>query len=109
MYPSNSDGFDYFQINFANKNSIPFLAVNGVHGSISTLGGMKSGIQIRLSKLNSIKIAKDGKTATIGGGVRTKDLTDTLWTAGKQAGKSETLAILSVVNKTDDLESDWNM
>jgi FAD/FMN-containing dehydrogenase len=63
------------QIKFANKNSVPFLAVNGFHGSISTLGDMSSGIQILLTKLNGIKIASDGKTATIGGGVRSKDLT----------------------------------
>lgn len=49
---------------------------------------MDYGIEILLSKLNSITIAKDGKTATIGGGVMSKNLTDTLWAAGKQTGKA---------------------
>ncbi|KAH6723727.1 FAD binding domain-containing protein [Leptodontidium sp. 2 PMI_412] len=71
-------------VNFANKNSVPFLVTNGVHGSITTLGAMKSGIEIHMTQLNSIKIAKDGKTVTLGGGVMSKNVTDTLWAAGKQ-------------------------
>ncbi|KAH8585523.1 FAD binding domain-containing protein [Bisporella sp. PMI_857] len=71
-------------VNFANQYSLPFLATNGVHGSITTLGKMTYGIEIQLGKLNRIVIAKDGKTATIGGGVNSKNLTDTLWAAGKQ-------------------------
>ncbi len=47
---------------------------------------MTSGIEIHLSQLNSIKIAKDGKTVTLGGGVLSKNVTDTLWAAGKQTG-----------------------
>lgn len=78
--------FVSLQIKFANQNSVPFLAVSGFHGSISTLGDMSNGIQILLTKLNGIRIASDGKTATIGGGVISKDLTDTLWAAGKQTG-----------------------
>ena len=66
---------------------MPFLTTNGVHGSITTLGKMNHGIEIRMSQLNRITIAKDGKTATIGGGVMSKNLTDTLWAAGKQTGE----------------------
>lgn len=47
---------------------------------------MDNGIQIVLSKLNSVKIASDGKSATIGGGIKSKALTDALWAAGKQTG-----------------------
>lgn len=47
---------------------------------------MENGIQILLTKLNSVKIASDGKTATIGGGIKSKELTDFLWAAGKQTG-----------------------
>lgn len=48
---------------------------------------MTSGIEIHMSQLNGITIAKDGKTATIGGGVIAKNLTDALWAAGKQTGE----------------------
>ena len=48
---------------------------------------MTHGIEIHMSQLNGIVIAKDGKTATIGGGVIAKNLTDTLWAAGKQTGE----------------------
>ncbi|KAG9232703.1 hypothetical protein BJ875DRAFT_513893 [Amylocarpus encephaloides] len=58
-------------VKFANGHSLPFLATNGVHGSISTLGKMTL-------------IAKNGTTATIGGGIRSRNLTDALWAAGKQ-------------------------
>ncbi|KFY33623.1 hypothetical protein V494_07455 [Pseudogymnoascus sp. VKM F-4513 (FW-928)] len=71
-------------IKFANSKSLPFLASNGVHGSVTTLGQMKSGIEISLKQLNSIKISKDGQTVTIAGGAKSKNVTDTLWAAGKQ-------------------------
>lgn len=45
---------------------------------------MKSGIEIHMNLLNSIKIAKDGNAVTLGGGVMSKNVTDTLWAAGKQ-------------------------
>lgn len=48
---------------------------------------MKSGVEIYLDQLNSVKVAKDGKTATIGGGTLSKAVTDGLWAAGKQTGK----------------------
>lgn len=48
---------------------------------------MDGGIEIFLEKLNTVKIAKNGKTAEIGGGTVSKVVTDTLWAKGKQAGK----------------------
>lgn len=66
---------------------MPFLATNGVHGSITTLGKMTRGIEIHMSQLNSIVVAQDGSTATIGGGVMSKNLTDALWAVGKQTGE----------------------
>jgi pyruvate/2-oxoacid:ferredoxin oxidoreductase beta subunit len=47
---------------------------------------MTSGIEIHLSQLNNISISADGTTATIGGGVISHNLTETLWAAGKQTG-----------------------
>lgn len=58
---------------------------------------MSSGIEIKLSKLNSVVIAKDGKTATIGGGTISHDLTATLWDAKKQIGKRERVRSFNVV------------
>jgi hypothetical protein len=37
--------------------------------------------------MNSITIDPDGTTATIGGGVLTSELVDTLWAANKYTGK----------------------
>ncbi|TVY32619.1 FAD-linked oxidoreductase [Lachnellula subtilissima] len=71
-------------VKFANVHSLPFLATNGVHGSISTLGKMTHGIEIHMSQLSSIAVAQNGLTATIGGGVLSKNLTDALWAVGKQ-------------------------
>lgn len=48
---------------------------------------MTHGIEIHMSQLNSVTVAKDGQTATIGGGVMSKNLTDALWAAGKQTGE----------------------
>ncbi|KAE8377935.1 hypothetical protein BDV26DRAFT_262436 [Aspergillus bertholletiae] len=72
-------------VKFANKKELPFLAYNGAHGAITTLGKMDHGIEIFLDQLNTIDIAADGNTVTIGGGVKSKAVIDQLWAAGKQA------------------------
>ncbi|KAL2837840.1 hypothetical protein BJY01DRAFT_237701 [Aspergillus pseudoustus] len=71
-------------VRFANSHKIPFLAVNDGHGDISSLGRMQDGIQIWLRNLNSIEISEDGRTATVGGGVRSFELMQTLFEKGKQ-------------------------
>ena len=71
-------------IKFAALFDIPFLVYNGMHGSVTTLGRMDYGIEIYMGKLDSIQIATDGKTATVGGGTNAKKLIDALWAAGKQ-------------------------
>ncbi|KAI1361510.1 FAD binding domain protein [Xylaria arbuscula] len=68
----------------ANLLNIPYLTVNGGHGAITTVGKMKSGIEIWMDNLNSVKVSEDGKTATFGGGVLSKTVTDSLWALGKQ-------------------------
>ena len=47
---------------------------------------MKSGIQNRMTEMKSVSIAPDGRSATIGGGILSKDLVDTLWANNKQTG-----------------------
>ncbi|KAI9039885.1 putative FAD-dependent oxygenase [Aspergillus affinis] len=71
-------------VKFANKKELPFLAYNGAHGAITTLGQMTSGIEIYLNQLSGVDVADDGKTVTIAGGTKSKLVTDTLWDAGKQ-------------------------
>ncbi|KAL4865193.1 hypothetical protein BDV12DRAFT_200385 [Aspergillus spectabilis] len=71
-------------VKFTKKKNLPFLVYNGLHGAITTLGQMDHGIEISLRKLNSIEIAHNGQSATIGGGTISKKVTDTLWAAGKQ-------------------------
>ncbi|KAK0625079.1 hypothetical protein B0T17DRAFT_260752 [Bombardia bombarda] len=71
-------------VRLADRYNVPFLAYNGVHGSITTLDKMDYGIEIYLGQLSGVEIASDGKTATISGGTNSKVVTDTLWAAGKQ-------------------------
>ncbi|KAI0521823.1 FAD binding domain protein [Xylaria bambusicola] len=71
-------------VKVANSMNVPYLAVNGGHGAITTVGKMKGGIEIWMDSLNSVKLSKDGKTATFGGGILSKAVTDSLWTLGKQ-------------------------
>ncbi|KAJ5059245.1 hypothetical protein J3E74DRAFT_428841 [Bipolaris maydis] len=71
-------------VKFANQHDIPFLTHNGHHGTLTTLGKMDYGIEIYMPQLDSIAISKDGKSVTVGGGINSKKLIDTLWTAGKQ-------------------------
>lgn len=52
---------------------------------------MTHGIEIYLEQLSSVEVSKDGKTATIGGGTNAKVVTDSLWAAGKQTGKTNTV------------------
>lgn len=65
-------------------HNISFIPVNGGHGSISSLANFESGIQIWLNHLNSVSVANDGKTATIGGGALARHIIDSLWDKGKQ-------------------------
>ena len=46
---------------------------------------MKPGIEIWTRLLNSVQISSDGNTATIGGGVKAKEVIDALWAANKQS------------------------
>jgi hypothetical protein len=50
---------------------------------------MDYGIEIYLPQLNTISIAEDKQSVTVGGGINSKNLTDALWAAGKQTGKLE--------------------
>jgi hypothetical protein len=72
------------QVKIANSCNVPFLAYNGVHGAITTLGRMDWGIAINLRKLSGVAIATAGDKVTVAGGTNSKVLIDALWEAGKQ-------------------------
>ncbi|KAL2012773.1 hypothetical protein VTN00DRAFT_298 [Thermoascus crustaceus] len=44
-------------VKYANANNIPFLAVNGGHGAITTVGKLQHGIEIWLRQLDSVEIS----------------------------------------------------
>lgn len=75
------------QIQYANANDVPFLAVSGGHGGTVSLGKVKHGVGIWMRKMNDIKIASNGKSAAIGGGIRSKEFAHTLAKHGKQSGE----------------------
>jgi len=95
------------QILFANTHNIPFLAKTGGHGAIDSLGNVHNGIEIWMRNLNQIQISPDGKTAISGGGVKVKEVVDTLWAAGKQTGISASL-FTSLFSNTR-LYSHWSL
>ena len=47
---------------------------------------MDHGIEIFLDQLDTIEVSKNGNTAKIGGGAKSKAVIDQLWAAGKQTG-----------------------
>ncbi|KKK15845.1 hypothetical protein AOCH_004102 [Aspergillus ochraceoroseus] len=71
-------------VQYANENDIPFLAVNGGHGTISTLSTLQHGLEIWLHRLDSVTISEDGQSATFGGGIKSGNVTQALWEIGKQ-------------------------
>ncbi|KAJ4358246.1 uncharacterized protein N0V89_002826 [Didymosphaeria variabile] len=71
-------------VKYANEQQIPFLAVNNAHGAITTVGRVKNGIMIWMRQLDSVQVGEDGHTATFGGGILDKAVTDALWAVGKQ-------------------------
>ncbi|CAP65704.1 uncharacterized protein PODANS_7_890 [Podospora anserina S mat+] len=73
-------------VKYANQHQIPFFAFSQTHGSDYGLGRFH-GIGISLSSLNrKIDLDKSGRWATIGGGMKSKDVLDYLWKRGKQTG-----------------------
>jgi FAD/FMN-containing dehydrogenase len=76
------------QVQYATQNSIPFLTVGGSgHGVIESLAKLQNGIQIWTASMNSVTIASDGQSATIGPGALSKQVTDALYAQQKWTGK----------------------
>ncbi|RYO84495.1 hypothetical protein DL766_009435 [Monosporascus sp. MC13-8B] len=66
----------------ARASNTPFLATGGRHGYGTTLGKLRNGLAIDLSKLNSIEIDAAEERATVGPGVKIAELTALLQEAG---------------------------
>ncbi|KAI0156018.1 putative FAD-dependent oxygenase [Pestalotiopsis sp. NC0098] len=71
-------------VKFANQFDLPFLAISGKHGAISSIGQMQTGIEIWMDQLNNVTVSEDGASARIGGGSLSKKVLDSLWDANKQ-------------------------
>jgi len=67
--------------------------MSGGHGATNALAEVTQGIEIWMRQLNSITITSGGETATMGGGVLAKEITDALWQAKKQTGKKHKVSI----------------
>ena len=74
------------QVKFARKYNIDFLAISRGHGTTTALSTVKNGIQIHLRQLNTIAIAQDGNSATLGGGLYNAEIVNALDAVGKASG-----------------------
>ncbi|KNG44194.1 FAD-binding domain-containing protein [Stemphylium lycopersici] len=84
IYLPGTNEFDTYTTRWSNlKAPTPSIVVApGTEKDVQHI--MDYGIEIYMPQLNSVAIKKNGKTATIGGGIGSKNLIDTLWAAGKQ-------------------------
>lgn len=80
---------DQQQIEYANDHSLPFLAVGGGHGATNALSSVHNGLAILTRKLNHVNIEEGGQMATIGSGTLSKEVTDALWSVGKETGTAK--------------------
>lgn len=74
-------------VRWANKHSLPFLAVGGAHGFLKTLGRMQGGIAISFIKMKGIEINPRGDSAELQPGLTNGELVRYLWPRGKQTGE----------------------
>ncbi|KAL8988152.1 MAG: hypothetical protein Q9177_002732 [Variospora cf. flavescens] len=70
-------------VKMANQLRLPFLAVNGGHGTSSALKTIQRGVSINLCNFKQLQISQDGKSALIGGGANTQEVVNGLAAYGK--------------------------
>ncbi len=74
------------------------------------LANVENGVGIWMKKFKSVELPEDGHSATIEGGVISKDLVDALWERGKQTGRCTSIAIFERCQLTWlDRLSDWSL
>ncbi|KAI0397925.1 FAD-binding domain-containing protein [Xylariaceae sp. FL0594] len=71
-------------VRFANEKNMPFFVRSGGHGATEALGLAKDALQIDVRKMSYVRVAEDGKSATIGGGASAKQVVDALEAVGKR-------------------------
>lgn len=86
--PAQSLLTECFQVKFANKYKLPFLAVNQGHGTVTSLSNVKRGVNIYVHALGSIEVAADRNSALLGGGTYVDPVIKELATYGKVASMS---------------------
>ena len=77
-----------YQVRYANEKNMAFFGRAGGHGATEAMALAKNALQIDFRKINYVNVAKDGKTAKIGGGATVKQVVDALEEMGKRTGQS---------------------
>jgi hypothetical protein len=75
---------DSIQVRFATRCNIPFLASSGQHGFDIELAELQNGMEIDLSAFRNVSVNAEKNTLTVGGGVRSLDVLDPVFNAGKE-------------------------
>ncbi|ORY63307.1 uncharacterized protein BCR38DRAFT_475286 [Pseudomassariella vexata] len=70
-------------VQYANQVGMQFITVNRGHGSTYTLGNVQGGIEIWVTKLDTVTISEDGNTAVVGGGSYVESMISALAEYGK--------------------------
>jgi hypothetical protein len=73
-------------------HKIPFVAIGAGHGSASSLGGIKNGIQIDLGHFRYANLSADNNFVIIGGATKLEMVWDALYAAGKEIGMHQSQA-----------------
>ncbi|KAH8799826.1 hypothetical protein F5884DRAFT_848014 [Xylogone sp. PMI_703] len=71
-------------IKIASTHKIPFLATGGGHSATVSVGAIHDGVNIDLSKFDSVHFDAENDLLTVGAAVRFEQITDLLYHAGKQ-------------------------
>lgn len=85
-------------IQYATKNSVPFLATGGGHGYTTSLSGVKGALNIDLSKFRKVVVDASANTMTIGAATIFADMLDPLYAAGKQMRKFQRVSLRNKIN-----------
>lgn len=73
-------------VRWANEASLPFLAIAGGHGVVTSLGRFKGGVGVWMRGLRDVEVFKSGR-ARIGGGALSGEVVKALWDEGKMTGE----------------------
>ena len=77
----------YFQVKFANRKHLPFLARNQGHGNIKSLRKIEDGVLIHTAALKHMELVSNESAVKLGGGINDQELWNFLVSNGKESGK----------------------